>query len=270
MVEVFRASAVAALLVLTGGAQSASAAPRTDCRAQAIQDLQRLSPRGHAIYQAMADKKQFLTWVTCDDVHLGLATGVHESVHMLTEERDAFPLIDGGQVRRPHEVSRFFAPREIAKRFDSRDPYVQTYLRPGAASSANEFMCLLDELNAYSHDLHSAVRLVPLQRRDRQADHRDGLAALMTFVMGYVDAAEKTKPATWQGLLRPEPRQVVQTLWAQAETALSSSCGIPAFGAKDRQYVAYLCEPKNSSALAEVLGRAPICPSACATSMASP
>src|SRR5262245_33597855 len=135
MVKVPPAAAVVALLALLGGAQGASAASRTDCHAKAIQDLQRLSPRGHAIYQAMANKKQFLAWVTCDDVHLGLATGVHESVHMLTEERDAFPLIEGGEVRRPHEVSRFFAPREIAKRFDSKDSYVQTYLRPGAASS---------------------------------------------------------------------------------------------------------------------------------------
>lgn len=270
MVQVFRAAATAALFVVLGSAQTALAASRTDCRAQAIQDLQRLSPRGHAIYQAMPNKKQFLTWVTCDDVHLGLATGVHESVHMLTEQRNAFPLIDGGEVPRPHEVSRFFAPREIAKRFDAKDPYVQTYLRPGAASSANDFMYLLDELNAYSHDLHSAVRLISLQRRDRQADHRDGLAALMTFVMGYVDAAEKTKPATWEGLMRPEPRRVVQTLWAQAETTLAASCGIPAFGAKDRQYAAYLCEPKNGSALGQVLGRAPICPSTCVSSMASP
>src|SRR5262245_44158438 len=110
MAKVIRAAAVAALLATLGGAQPGSAGPRTDCRVKAIQDLQRLSPRGHAIYQAMTDKKQFLTWVTCDDVHLGLATGVHESVHLLTEERNAFPLIDGGEVPRPHEVSRFFAP----------------------------------------------------------------------------------------------------------------------------------------------------------------
>jgi hypothetical protein len=85
----------------------------------------------------------------------------------------------------------------------------------------------------------------------------------MTFVMAYADVAQKKQPATWQGLLRPEPRRVVQTLWAQAETTLASSCGIPDFGMKDREYIGFLCEQKNSSAMAEVLGRAPICPSAC-------
>jgi hypothetical protein len=266
MVEVLRATAAAALLAVLASAQPASSASRTDCHAQAIRDLQRLSPRGHAIYEAMKDKKQFLTWLTCDDVHLGLTTSVHESVHLLTEEHNAFPLIDGGEIRRPHEVSRFFAPKEIAKQFDSKDAYVQTYLRPGAASSADDFLYLLDELNAYSHDLHSAVRLISLQRRDRQADHRDGLAALMMFVMNYVDAAEKTKPKTWEGLMRPEPRRVVQTLWAQAETSLASSCGIPDFGEKDRKYVAFMRDPKNSSALARLLDRAPAVPSECLSS----
>ena len=266
MVRVLRITAAAALLAVLADAHTASAAPRADCRTKAINDLQRLSPNGHAIYRAMTDKKQFLVWLTCDDVHLGLSTSVHESVHMLTQERNAFPLIEGGEIRRPHEVSRFFAPRDIAKRFDSKDAYVQTYLRPGAASSATDFLYLLDELNAYSHDLNSAVQLVSLQRRDRTADHRDGLAALMAFVMSYVQAAEKTKPATWEGLMRPEPRRVVQTLWAQAETALASACGIPGFGAKDRTYISFMHKAENNSALAQLLGRPPVYPSACMSS----
>jgi hypothetical protein len=262
--------AVVALLIALVAAETASARQRTDCHAEAIHNLQRFSLRGYAIYAAMADKKQFLTWVTCDDIQLGLTTGVHESVHMLTEERDAFPLIEGGEISRRHAVSKFFAPREIAARFDRNDIYVQGYLRPGGASSASDFMFLLDELNAFSHDLHSAVRLVPLQRRDRQVDHRDGLAALMIFVMSYVDAAQKKHPATWQGLLHPETKRLVQTLWTQAEGALASSCGVPAFGRKDREYVAFMCEQKNGDALAEVLGRAPVCPRACLSAAAAP
>jgi hypothetical protein len=225
-----------------------------------------LSPREYAVYEAMASKKQFMTWLTCDDVQLGLSTGVHESVHVLTKEHDAFPLIDGGEIRRPHEVTKFFAPRAIAKRFDARDVYVQTYLRPGGASSADDFLFLLDELNAYSHDLNSAVQLVTLQRHDREVDHRDGLAALMSFVMTYADAAQRTQPTTWQGLMRPEPRAVVQKLWSQAETVLASSCGMPAFGIKDREYIGYMCEQKNSDALDQVLGRAAICARTCLSS----
>lgn len=266
MISVLRVTAAAALLAVLANGSTASAAPRTDCRTKAISDLQRLSPEGHAIYRAMTDKKQFLVWLTCDDVHLGLSTSVHESVHLLTHERDAFPLIEGGEIGRPHEVTKFFAPREIAKRFDSKDAYVQTYLRPGGASSATDFLYLLDELNAYSHDLHSAAQLVSLQRRDRQADHRDGLTALMAFVMTYVQTAEKTKPATWDGLMRPQPRKVVQTLWAQAEAALASACGIPGFGANDRRYIAFMHKAENNSALTKLLDREPAYPNACMSS----
>src|SRR5262249_7634313 len=141
--------------------------------------------------------------------------------------------------------------------------YVQTYLKPGAASSSSDFLYLLDELNAYSHDLNSAVKLQPLHQDGAQVDHRDGLTALMAFVMSYTDMAKSSKPATWQGLQRPETKRVLKTLWGQAETALASSCGIPGIGNDDRKYIGRLCDPKENGALSEVLGRPLACVSAC-------
>ena len=269
-VHVMRRCLLAALglVIAFGSSQPIAAArrgDRSDCHSRAIAELQRLSAHGYAIYQAMEDKKQFLNWVSCDDVQTELSTGVHESVHLLTAEKDAFPLIAGSLVRRPHEISRFFPPKWIAKSLNARDAYVQSYLGPNGASSKDDFMYLLDELNAYSHDLDAAVALVPLQRHDREVDHHDGLAALMTFVMRYVDMARKAQPATWQGLQHPEPKKAIQTLWNQAETTLASSCGLPAFGLNDRDYIAYLCEKKNAGALAELLERELICPTECLT-----
>ncbi len=244
-------------------AAAASSGDGKACHSHAIAELRRLSPHGYAIYQAMHDKSLFLTWITCDDIQTELSTAVHESVHILTEEKDAYPLIGGGSIPRPHEVSGFFPPREIAGALNADDAYVQNYLKPGGASSKDDFMYLLDELNAYSHDLDTAIALVPLQRHDRQVDHRDGLAALMSFVMRYVDKAQKTQPATWQGLHNPEPRATIKTLWSQAEKTLASSCGLPDFGMHDRDYIAYLCENTNGGALADLLERAPACASAC-------
>jgi hypothetical protein len=260
MRKLMRATAVA---LLAAAWSSAAMAARTDCQPQAIRDLQRLSPQGHAIYAAVPDKRHFLRFLTCDNIVLGLATAVHESVHLLTAEKDAYPLIDGTEIRRPPEGLRFFAPRDVATKFDRRDIYVQTYLRRGAASSADDFRFLLDELNAYSHDLHSAVKLASLRRTDGEVGHRDGLAALMSFVMGYADTAERSVQATWEGLQRPETKKLVQTLWTQAETALASSCGIPGFGSEDRKHIAFLCDSRNGGALTRLLGRAPECPSAC-------
>jgi hypothetical protein len=256
------AAAAAALTI--GLAVPAQAAPQTGCHTQALRDLERLSPQGYAVYQAMKSKKDFLQWIMCDDVELSLTTAVHESVHMLTEEKDGYLLIDGSVVRRPRELERFSPPREVSGTFEKGDIYVQTYLRPGAASSAQDATYLFDELNAYTHDLNSAVKLAPLKKRGgAHAAHRDGLSALMSFVMKYVDAARQQNGGTWKGLQAPGPKNVVRTLWAQAEGVLASSCGIPDFGQKDRQYVGFLCNNKNGAALGELLGRAPACPSQC-------
>jgi hypothetical protein len=258
MRKLFQATAVALLAVAWSPAM---ATPRTACQPQALRDLQRLSPQGHAIYAAMSDKKQFLFFLTCDNVQLGLATAVHESVHMLTEQQDAYPLIGGGSVKRVHALSRFAPPREIARKFDQRDNYVRTYLRRGSASSADDFMYLLDELNAYSHDLNSATRLVALHKGGGQVDHRAGLAALMSFTMSYADAAQQQKSATWQGLQRPEVKQLVQALWTQAETVLAGSMGVQGIGGEG--YVRFLCSRANGAALGELLGRAPMSARTC-------
>jgi hypothetical protein len=241
----------------------AHASARQGCKTQALTHLKRLSPDGYAIYEAMRDKKLFLSWVTCDDVQLGLATAVHESVHILTQQKDAYPLIGGGQIHRPHEVSNFFPPGQIAKAFPVKDIYVMGYLRPRGASSAIDFMYLLDEMNAYSHDLKTAVALNSLRPRDRQVDHRDGLTALMAYVMTYVDTAQKKHPATWTGLQRPEPKRVIQTLWAQAERSLANSCGVPNIGTRDRYYIGRICAHDKDAGLSKILGRTPSCPSAC-------
>jgi len=261
---VFGATTVALLVI---GSSLSGAAPRTNCQLRAIQDLQRLSPRGHAIYLAMKDKNQFLAFLTCDDVQLGLSTAVHESVHILTEERDAYPLIEGGSVPRAHEVSRFYPPREIAATFEQGDIYVQTYLRRGAASSADDLGYLLDELNAYSHDLAAATKLIAVHTGDERVDHRAGLAALMSFVMRYVETARRQRPTTWQGLQRASEKALVRTLWLQAEAVLTASWGIPGFGGE--KYVEGLCARQNGSALAELIGQPPINPRVCAATAAS-
>src|SRR5262249_17761038 len=156
------------------------------------------APQGFAVYQAIQDKKFFLSWISCNEAQLGLSTAVHESVHYITAETDAFPLVGGGQLKRPHEVSEFFAPSLIAGKFKAND-FVTTYVRPGSASSSTDFLYLLDELNAYTHDLNTAVALsraqAAVEEGDEEVDHRDGLAALMAFVALYVERAEESEPA---------------------------------------------------------------------------
>src|SRR4030088_2735090 len=179
MRRLLRSICFAALAWVAAG--FASAAGAAYCRPGAIERLRASAPEGFAIYQAIKDKTFFLGWISCGEAQLGLPTAVHESVHYITAETDAFPLVHGGQLKRPHEVSAFFAPQLIAGKFKAND-FVTTYLQRGSANSSTDFLYLLDELNAYTHDLNTAVGLsrspAPLGQGDEEVDHRDGLASL--------------------------------------------------------------------------------------------
>jgi hypothetical protein len=240
----------------------AGATHARDCRKTAVENLH-ASPDGYAVYQQIADKKFFLNWITCDDGQFSLPTAVHESVHYVTAEEDAFPLVDGGEIKRPHEVSNFFAPSAILGKFKANNDFVATYLKPGRATSSSDFLYLLDELNAYTHDLNAATDLKKLRRKDEYVDNRDGLAALMAFVALYVEKAEASEPATWSGLRKPEVAKTVTELWGRAEKVMSASCGIPHFGTFDETFIRQYCEPAAQSSLQTIIGRAPVCPTEC-------
>jgi hypothetical protein len=241
---------------------TAPAVEAGDCQEKAIRELKALAPDGSSIYELIDNKKFFRDWITCDDVQLGLSTAVHESVHYITEKNDAFPLVNGGEIRKPHEVSTFYPPSLIAAKF-APSHFVDIYLTPGKASSATDFLYLLDELNAYSHDLKAAVNLESLRPPDEQVDHRDGLAALMAFVAVYVETAEKSEPATWRGLQEPPVANTVAALWKRAEQVMVSSCRIPNIGGEDKTYIRRFCEAGPQSAMQKILGRPPVCPVDC-------
>ncbi len=258
MRQLLRLLCFAALAAAPLGAATAA----EGCRKSAIEKLYAAAPDGYAIYQQMNDKTFFLHWINCDDAQLGLATAVHESVHYLTADDDAFPLLDGGEIKRPHEASAFYAPSRIAGKFKASD-FVTTYLRPGRATSSTDFLYLLDELNAYTHDLNASIDLKNLRRDDEYTDNRDGLAALMAFVALYLEKAEASEPATWSGLQKPEVSKTVATLWDRAEKVMSASCGIANFGTEDKTFIGQFCRPSAQASMRTIIGRAPVCPTEC-------
>jgi hypothetical protein len=264
MRRLLRSISFAALACLPLAAGFNAPAEAGDCRPGAIERLRTAAPEGFAIYQAIKDKKFFLGWISCGETQLALPTAVHESVHYITAELDAFPLLHGGQLKRPHRASAFFAPRLIAEKFKAND-FVTTYLRPGSASSSTDFLYLLDELNAYTHDLNTAVNLSRSRGVEPgdEVDHRDGLAALMAFVALYAERAEQSEPATWSGLLEPRVAKTVSELWGGAEKVMASSCGIPNFGTEDKTLIRQFCQSGPQASLQKILGRAPVCPTAC-------
>jgi hypothetical protein len=245
------------------GSENGSGRGNAPCRADALAQLKQLSESGYRIYERIADKKMFTTWILCDDRQRGLTTAVHEAVHMLTEQLDAYPLIDGGQVKRIRALEKFAKPGRIAGQFKASDDFVRTYLLPGGASSADDFTYLIDEFNAYVHDLNTAVQTQVLAPKDIRLGHRDGMAALMSFVMAYVNYAEKEDPRTWAGLHRPDVKHLVTTLWSEAERTIEASCKVPRYSVDDTAFLRHICTPSNGRALGHMLGRAPRCPTAC-------
>ena len=263
-----RNAIVAAVLACL--AHGAAAAPAVACRQAALAELRAASPEGYAIYHQTRDPGFFESWIDCGDAQYGLPTAVHEATHFVTGESDAFPLVGGGTVARPHEVSTFFPPFRIADRLGT-DDFTAIYLRRGRASSATDFLYLLDEFNAYTHDLAAAVDLKALGSPDEAVDHRDGLAAMMAFLAVYAQTAQANEPETWYGLRQPGVAATIAALWSRAERVMNASCGIPNFGSADKAYLRQACAAAGpGSALGLILERAPICPAACLEPTADP
>jgi len=245
-----------------GGGNAGNSA-NAHCREESLEQLKRYSDTGYRIYERLDDKRMFTTWILCDERQRGLTTAVHEAVHMLTEQLDAFPLVDGGQIARIPLTEKFMKPGRIAGQFKQSDDFVRTYLLPGGASSADDFTYLLDEFNSYIHDLNTAIQTQNMAPRDAYLGHRDGMSAMMSFLMAYVTLAEKDDARTWAGLHRADVKHLVSTLWSDAERTIEKSCKVPRYAVDDQAFLRHVCAPANGRALGHLLGRAPRCPKAC-------
>jgi len=252
-----------------GGNLTPVAARTPDCAIRAINALRENVPEEFAIYQALADKAQFKVWLKCQDLQLDLSTAVHESVHTLTETEVAFPLISGQRLRRPQNEQAQLPPpavlhEQLAAELGRDDIFLTTYIERGSASSADDFVVLLDELNAFAHDLNTATRLYHLHPVSTlRVDHRDGLAAIMVFTQRYLDHLQENDRRGWATVRTPQFSEAISHIWHQAERVLTASCPIPDFGTDDQRYIELLCREKNGGALSAFLKAPALCPARC-------
>lgn len=253
-----------ACLVATAVFFALTPTPSAACQQEAVNKLQRLHPPGFNVYINMRKKGDFLFWLECQDLQLDLATAVHESIHILTSEYDAYPLLNGQRLPRIADDPVYYPPSALQRYFDTSSTYVETYIVPGTATSSEQFGFLLDEFNAYTHDLNAAIALQPLARPGQYASHRDGLAALMSFVFSYVEEARRAYPQTWQQLQTRQLRSTVKTLWEQAEQVMANSCLVPNFGEETPKFLSNVCRSTAQGAMGHLLGRPPLCPVSCA------
>jgi hypothetical protein len=248
-------------MVTIGGLclMSATGLADTSCQPKAISDLKRLAPEGYAIYAKATPT--FMDWLKCEDATRELSTAVHETVHHLTNEMDAYLLISGKKIPRVPETKAFYQPHLIAGNFDPQSTFVTMYLAKDAASSGIYFRYLLDELNAYTHDMYSSLKLLSLTTAGHSVSHRDGLAALMAFTAVYIDTAKTEYPETWKELQKPKVKAVVSTIWSQAEAVMNGSCKVRNISYEAPTYLAQICAKTES--VSKLLGRTTVCPKAC-------
>jgi hypothetical protein len=244
------------------------AAGKPACTAANLELLRRTVPEGYAIYEKLGDKTNFTVWFKCEDRQYDLTTAVHEGAHIVTADINAYPLIDGRTVPIVGELKKLFRPGILAPRFRPASAFVTNYLLPGQASSADHFGFLLNEFNAYSHDLNAAVKLRHVASTQYSVMHRDGLAALMAFTAAYVERARLEDKDAWAILQTPQVKQTVATLWTQAEDVMGASCRVPRYAEEAPDYLAPICAANIRHGLGRLLGRPPRCPVSCLKGMA--
>jgi hypothetical protein len=261
-------SAILLTTAICGWPSEPRAGGKPACTATNLELLRRTVPEGYAIYDKLGDKTNFTVWFRCEDRQYDLTTAVHEGAHVVTADINAYPLINGRTVPIVGELKKLFRPGVLAPRFPAASAFVTNYLLPGQASSADHFGFLLNELNAYSHDLNTAVKLRHLAPKGYNVMHRDGLAALMAFTAAYVERARLENKDTWAILQSPRVKQTVATLWTQAEDVMGSSCRVPRYAEEAPEYLAPICAADIRHGLGRLLGRPPLCPVSCLKALA--
>lgn len=189
-------------------------------------------PEAFQLYRQLDDRKAFTQFFDCKNPMMGLPTAIHEGVHAYNFQVNGYamlPMPGRTQAVLPRSplTERMPAPGKVlaGRKWPGVEPaFVTTYLKPGAASSAQDFTYLLDELNAYTWDLHSALILKDvrsLQIGTWEIHHRDGLLALVEFTVAYVAAV---------GRMEPEVEALTRALLTQAGSVINASCDVPKFG----------------------------------------
>lgn len=212
-----------------------------------------------AVMKAKNQEKFFRVWLDCDAKVISIATAVHESHHMLSD--DSYLLANHLRVPRITDIKPR-PDRLIRKYFPKDDMYAETYLKDGdkAASAHEYFEFLLDEMNAYAVDTVVSLQLQHQAKYDYS--YRDGLGALMMMTMAYVNSIDHASLAQ---LTRH--RATMEALWSQAEANFSAACQVKDFAHDDKLYRTFLSNPENHAGLEKVLGRKLNLPTSCTPAM---
>lgn len=235
------------------------------------------------------DNNQFYAFIDCNDVTNSFPTAVHEGAHMMRakdmeingsksnySDPDQIPqslfTLDGTKKSIPSSLSQTFAPKQIIKdrNWPQEHAWVDTYLR-GEASSKDSLSYLLDELNSYTLDADSILRIKSKDTAGKlqYGSAQDGLLSMMDFLSVYVNKAKANDPKTWKIITSESNKNFIKQLWLNAEATLAKTCLEPKLytsgenGGLSGYHLNEIYILNKPKAIEDILGQKLILPQSC-------
>lgn len=233
------------------------------CHDSYLSFLKEKSEEGYRVYDIRKDIPGhisfFFFWIKCDKNSkiLEIATAVHETVHKLTDDFDAYPQINGTMLKRIPETEKMMPIYKIRSKIR---PYVadmiyETYLtkKSNTTDSASDMTLFFDEFNAFTYDVYVVSQL---SKKNLNYSARDGLPMFMVAFIEYIKHVKKFEPNTWKLLNQENSKNLIQTLWNQAVMVFNIACKYP-HGLDDIKAIKYLQNRNNVMILKDILNESP-------------
>lgn len=230
------------------------------CAQKVMDMLQKRDKTGYEIATKVKNAGEFAQWLDCNEPPLyGVTTAVHETSHELDNELSGFSeaenefgvyrfryFLGGGKILTVTDKKLFYRA-EIGDELDDEDKsymYYETYLT--GDSGNQDILLLLEELNAYTHGLNSAVQFEDMLPANMTVTERDGPAVFMYYLEMYLRKARKDYPEQWKKIYTDaDYLNLMQAMWARAEKTLMAALKFPRLGMKDKAALKKVYAEKN-------------------------
>ncbi len=222
--------------------------------------LHRRDKTGYGIVTKVKNAGEFAQWLDCNEPPLyGVTTAVHETSHELDNELSGFSEAEnefgvyrfryflGGDKILTVTDKKLFYRSEIGGELDDEDKsymYYETYLT--GDSGNQDILLLLEELNAYTHGLNTAVQFADMLPANMTVTERDGPSVFMYYLEMYLRKARLDYPEQWKKIYTDaDYLNLMQAMWARAEETLKAALKFPQLGIKDKAALKKVYAGKN-------------------------
>ncbi len=212
-------------------------------RASMIRLLEHRYPDAASLVGKLRDPSFFDAWfrqgrTSYKDAVMDLSTAVHESAHIvgLHQRRGrTHVLVLGKKSSLRFPIPKSFHRKEIKAELPAAIndlSYSSTYLV--GKSGAQGIEMLLDELNAYTYSLFTAIAIADQLPKNIKQSSRDGLLVFMYYLQRYLSLARRTHTATYKAILKsPALRKTIVELYDRAACVVELSSPYTQLGIND-------------------------------------